>query len=161
VWPKAVASADRPWVSTWAAFTPAACAWAARPLIDLRLFADRAFAAASDGLFLLGMALFGALLLPPLYYRQAHGQGALGAGLLLVPQGAGVAVALKAAGRLTDRRGPRIAVLCIHVADGAGELPPPQVDGINMVAGEQAEPPGKRFPRSASAISPVRVMSLA
>ncbi len=91
-------------------------------LINLRLFADRAFASASAGLFLLGMALFGALLLLPLYYQQVRGQEALGAGLLLVPQGVGVAVALRWAGTLTDRHGARSAILPGVVLVAAGTL---------------------------------------
>jgi EmrB/QacA subfamily drug resistance transporter len=106
-----------------AAFTARTLRLGRAALIDLRLFADRSFAAASAGLFLLGMALFGALLLLPLYYQQARGQGALGAGMLLVPQGAGVAVALRAAGRLTDRRGPRAAVLPGIALIALGTLP--------------------------------------
>jgi EmrB/QacA subfamily drug resistance transporter len=79
-------------------------------LIDIRLFADRGFSAASVALFLVGMVLFGALLLLPLYYQSVRGQGALGAGLLLIPQGAGVALALPLAGRLTDRFSARVVV---------------------------------------------------
>jgi EmrB/QacA subfamily drug resistance transporter len=95
----------------------------AAALIDLRLFTDRAFASASAGLFLLGMALFGALLLLPLYYQEVRGQGALGAGLLLVPQGVGVAVALRWAGTLTDRRGARFTILPGIVLVAVGTLP--------------------------------------
>jgi len=50
------------------------------PLIDLRLFGKRSFAAASSLLFLSGFALYGALLLMPLYYQQLRGQSALVAG---------------------------------------------------------------------------------
>jgi hypothetical protein len=49
----------------------------------------------------------------------------------------------------------------LTVADGAGELPPLQVDGIGIAVGEQAEHAGNRFPRSASATCPVTVRSLA
>ncbi|MGH7868074.1 MAG: DHA2 family efflux MFS transporter permease subunit [Candidatus Dormibacteraceae bacterium] len=80
-------------------------------LIDVRLFSNRGFAAASAALFLIGMALFGVLLLLPLYYQSVRGQGALGAGLLLIPQGIGVAVALPLAGKLTDRFGARVVVI--------------------------------------------------
>lgn len=98
-----------------------------RALIDLRLFADRSFAAASTGLFLLGMALFGALFLLPLYFQQVRGQGALDAGLLLVPQGIGVACALQVAGKMTDRRGARSVVLPGIVLIVLGTLPYTQV----------------------------------
>jgi MFS family permease len=59
----------------------------------------------------MGIALFGALVLLPLYYQVARGEGPLAAGLLIVPQGLGVAIAMPIAGRITDRRGARAIVL--------------------------------------------------
>jgi EmrB/QacA subfamily drug resistance transporter len=76
-----------------------------RPLIDVRLFRSRAFAAAAATTFLLGAALFGAMLVIPLYYQVARGQSALDAGLLMAPQGIGAALAMPFTGRLTDRIG--------------------------------------------------------
>src|SRR4051812_3619042 len=76
-----------------------------RALIDLRLFRDRAFAAASGTTLVFGMSLFGAMFVLPLYYQVARGEGALTAGLLLAPQGLGAATAMPIAGRLTDRVG--------------------------------------------------------
>src|SRR3954468_22494919 len=74
-------------------------------LIDLGLFRDRAFAAASGTGFIFGVSLFGAMLILPLYYQIVRGESALGAGLLLAPQGVGAAMAMPIAGRLTDRLG--------------------------------------------------------
>jgi EmrB/QacA subfamily drug resistance transporter len=87
-------------------------AWRAkRPLIDVRLFARGSFRAASATVFLLGGALFGTMLVLPLYYQVARGQSALAAGLLMAPQGLGAALAMPFAGRMTDRTGGgRIAV---------------------------------------------------
>jgi EmrB/QacA subfamily drug resistance transporter len=76
-----------------------------RPLIDLRLFRARGFRAAAIATFLLGAALFGSLLLLPLYYQVVRGESALNAGLLLAPQGIGAAMMLPISGRLTDRLG--------------------------------------------------------
>jgi EmrB/QacA subfamily drug resistance transporter len=76
-----------------------------RPLIDVRLFRSRGFRAASIATFLLGGALFGTLLVLPLYYQVDRGQSALDAGLLLAPQGLGAALMLPISGRLTDRLG--------------------------------------------------------
>jgi EmrB/QacA subfamily drug resistance transporter len=81
------------------------------PVVDLRLFRTRAFTVSAGLLFLLGATLFGAMFLLPLYYQQVGGHGALGAGLLLAPQGAGTVVALALAGTLVDRFGPRYIVL--------------------------------------------------
>jgi EmrB/QacA subfamily drug resistance transporter len=76
-----------------------------RALIDLSLFRDRAFAAASGTTFIFGVSLFGAMLILPLYYQVVRGESALTAGLLLAPQGLGAALAMPFAGRLTDRLG--------------------------------------------------------
>jgi len=75
------------------------------PLVEVRLFASRGFAAAACTTFLLGAALFGSMILLPLYYQLARGQSPLHAGLLIVPQGLGAAVGMNVGGRLTDRFG--------------------------------------------------------
>src|SRR3954451_15832767 len=74
-------------------------------LIDISLFRDRAFSAASGTVFIFGVSLFGAMLILPLYYQVVRGESALAAGLLLAPQGIGAAIAMPIAGRLTDRLG--------------------------------------------------------
>jgi EmrB/QacA subfamily drug resistance transporter len=76
-----------------------------RSLIDLSLFRDRAFAAASGTTFIFGVSLFGAMLILPLYYQVVRGESALSAGLLLAPQGVGAAMMMPIAGRLTDKIG--------------------------------------------------------
>src|SRR5215210_725384 len=78
---------------------------APRPLIDVRLFRVPAFSAAAATTFLVGAALFGAMIILPLYYQVARGEDALTAGLLMAPQGLGAACAMPVAGRLTDRVG--------------------------------------------------------
>jgi EmrB/QacA subfamily drug resistance transporter len=81
-------------------------AWhTAAPIVDVRLFADRAFAAAGGTVFLIGAALFGSLLLLPLYFQVGRGLSPLDAGLLMAPQGLGAALGMNRAGRLTDRVG--------------------------------------------------------
>jgi EmrB/QacA subfamily drug resistance transporter len=75
------------------------------PLVDVHLFRGAGFSAAAATVFLVGAALFGALLLLPLYFQVARGQSALQAGLLMAPQGLGAALGMNRAGRLTDRIG--------------------------------------------------------
>ena len=75
------------------------------PLLDVRLFGNRAFSAAAVTTFCLGGALFGAMLILPLYYQVVRGESALTTGLLLAPQGIGAAFAMFLSGRLTDRVG--------------------------------------------------------
>src|SRR4051794_7834557 len=89
---------------------------APRPLIDVRLFREPSFAAAAATTTLLGGALFGAMIILPLYYQVDRGESALTAGLLMAPQGLGAAMAMPLAGRLTDRLGGgRVALVGIIV----------------------------------------------
>jgi EmrB/QacA subfamily drug resistance transporter len=74
-------------------------------LIDLRLFANRTFAAASSTLMLMVISVFGGMLLLPLYLQAVRGENAMDTGLLLAPQGLGAMIAMPLAGRLTDRTG--------------------------------------------------------
>lgn len=82
------------------------------PLIDLRLFRVRAFRAAAMITLLFGTAMFGAMLLFPLYYQVVRGESALDAGLLMVPQGLGAAMMMPISGRIVDRGMAGRVVLC-------------------------------------------------
>jgi EmrB/QacA subfamily drug resistance transporter len=75
------------------------------PLLNVRLYKSRAFAAASVTTFCLGAALFGAMVLMPLYFQTVRGEDAVTTGLLLIPQGLGAAVAMGLSGRATERWG--------------------------------------------------------
>ncbi len=76
---------------------------AAYALVDLRLFKDRLFAACTGTLFLGLIAVFGGLLLLPLYLQTVQGESPSDTGLLLAPQGLGAVVAMPIAGLLADR----------------------------------------------------------
>jgi EmrB/QacA subfamily drug resistance transporter len=90
------------------------------PLIDLRLFANRTFAAASATLVLFAIAVFGSFLLLPLYLQTVRGESAMQAGLLLAPQGLGAMLVMPIAGQLTDRTGVgRIVLVGLTLTLGA------------------------------------------
>ena len=55
------------------------------PMLPLRLFADRTFAAANAATFLMYVGFFGAVFLITQYWQFAHGYSPLGAGLRVLP----------------------------------------------------------------------------
>jgi EmrB/QacA subfamily drug resistance transporter len=75
------------------------------PLVDLRLFTNRVFSASIITMVLMTLAVFGGMLLLPLYLQLVRGESALETGLLLAPQGLGAMLAMPIAGRLADRTG--------------------------------------------------------
>jgi EmrB/QacA subfamily drug resistance transporter len=76
-----------------------------RPLLDVRLYRRATFASASFAMFCLGAALFGGMILLPLYWQDVRFESVVDTGLLLAPQGLGMALVMPLAGRLTDRYG--------------------------------------------------------
>jgi EmrB/QacA subfamily drug resistance transporter len=76
-----------------------------RPLLDLRLYRRTTFSSASFAMFCLGAALFGGMILLPLYWQRIRGQSVVDTGLLIAPQGLGMALVLPIAGKLADRHG--------------------------------------------------------
>lgn len=93
------------------------------PLIDLRLFGSRPFAASSGVLLVAGLMLFGSSLLLPFYYQQVRGYTAGHAGLLMGPQGVGMAIAMIWCGRLVGRVPARSLVLSGAILVILGLLP--------------------------------------
>jgi EmrB/QacA subfamily drug resistance transporter len=89
------------------------------PLLDVRLYANRVFGAASLTTFGLGAALFGAMILVPYYYQEVRHESVIVTGLLTGPQGIGMLLVMPLAGRLSDRfGGGRVAlggvsILCL------------------------------------------------
>jgi len=61
----------------------------------MKLYKIRAYSAATVVMFCLGAALFGAMILLPLYFQVARGQDAIHTGLLLIPQGIGAAIGMR------------------------------------------------------------------
>jgi EmrB/QacA subfamily drug resistance transporter len=76
-----------------------------RPLLDVRLYANRVFGAASLTTFGLGAALFGAMILVPLYYQEVRHESVIVTGLLVGPQGLGMLIVMPLVSRFTQRFG--------------------------------------------------------
>jgi EmrB/QacA subfamily drug resistance transporter len=87
-----------------------------RPLLDVRLYANRVFGAASLTTFGLGAALFGAMILVPLYYQEVRHESVIVTGLLVGPQGLGMLLVMPLMGRLTERfGGGRVALVGVTI----------------------------------------------
>jgi EmrB/QacA subfamily drug resistance transporter len=84
---------------------------ARRPLLDLRLYRRATFSSASIAMFCLGAALFGSMILLPLYWQVIRHESVLDTGLLTAPQGLGMALVMPLAGKLTDRLGGGLLAL--------------------------------------------------
>ncbi|NHI19611.1 multidrug efflux MFS transporter [Phycicoccus endophyticus] len=101
--------------------------WAVRrgeaALVDVRLLRHRALLTSTTLLFLSGVALYGAMLVLPLFWQQARGVDVLGAGLLLAPQGVGTLLSRSVAGGLVDRIGARWVCLGGFAVVAAGTVP--------------------------------------
>jgi EmrB/QacA subfamily drug resistance transporter len=75
------------------------------PLLDLRLYRKPTFSTASIAMFCLGAALFGSMILLPLYWQTIRHESVVDTGLLTAPLGLGMALVMPLAGKLTDRFG--------------------------------------------------------
>lgn len=93
---------------------------AERPLIDLRIFRDRGFAAANGVLFLLMMVFLPVFFFMSMYAQISLGEDASSAGLFLLVFFGGFGAAAQWAGGVYDRKGVRAAVLpgCVLGAVG-------------------------------------------
>jgi EmrB/QacA subfamily drug resistance transporter len=83
---------------------------APEPLLQLSLFKDRTFSWSMGLSFIVVTAMFGTMLLLPLYLQEVHGYDAIETGLLLLPQAAMAAISMPLGGFLTDRFGPKWVV---------------------------------------------------
>ncbi|MFE3460310.1 DHA2 family efflux MFS transporter permease subunit [Nocardiopsis aegyptia] len=81
------------------------------PVLDLRLFREFRFTLGAALMFVFGAGIWAPMFVVPLFYQQARGASALEAGLLLAPQGLGMAVAVLCVGGLADRAAPRLLVV--------------------------------------------------
>jgi len=93
------------------------------PLVQVRLLAKRSVASSSTLLFFSGFSLYGVLILLPLYYQDVRGATALGAGIMLVPQGVGTLLSRTVVGTSIDRFGPRVIALAGFAITAAATVP--------------------------------------
>ncbi len=77
------------------------------PMLDLGLFRNRLFAAASAASFINGLARFALLFLFVFYYQGAQGATPIEAGVKLIPLALGMLIASPIAGIYADRHGSR------------------------------------------------------
>jgi len=82
-----------------------------RLLLDVRVFAGRTFTLATISIVIVSMALFGSLILLPLYIQQVLGEPAYVAGLILLPGGILSGALAPLVGALYDKVGPRVLIL--------------------------------------------------
>jgi len=80
------------------------------PAVDLRILQNGSFASATAIGGVLGMGLYGALFLLPLFLQNLLGYTAFKSGLALMPRSLAMAVCMPIAGRLYNRTGPRVMV---------------------------------------------------
>ena len=78
------------------------------PMLDLRMFQNRLFAAASATAFLNGFARFALTFLFVFYFQGPQGQSPIMAGVELAPLAIGMLVASPLAGIVADRHGSRV-----------------------------------------------------
>ncbi|MGH7668063.1 MAG: DHA2 family efflux MFS transporter permease subunit [Gemmatimonadaceae bacterium] len=81
-----------------------------RPAVDLRLFSNGSFTSATSIGGILGLGLYAALFLLPLFLQNLLGYSAMESGLVLMPRGLAMAVLMPLAGRVYNRIGPRVLV---------------------------------------------------
>jgi MFS transporter, DHA2 family, lincomycin resistance protein len=81
------------------------------PLLDLRPFSFRMFSLSLALLCLAMLALFGMVILLPIYLQTVRGIGSLATGLLLLPGGLLMGLSGPTVGRIVDRYGPRLVTI--------------------------------------------------
>jgi MFS family permease len=77
------------------------------PMLDLSIFEDRLFAAASGAAFINGLSRFALLFVFVFYFQGAQGDDPITAGIKLAPMAIGMLIASPLAGLWADRHGSR------------------------------------------------------
>jgi MFS family permease len=90
------------------------------PMLDLTLFSDKLFSAASGAAFINGLSRFALMFLFVFYFQGPQGQSPLMAGLELAPMAIGMLVSSPLAGMYADKRGSRTLAALGMVVSAAG-----------------------------------------
>src|SRR3954447_2104141 len=90
------------------------------PMLDLAIFRDKLFAAASGAAFINGLSRFALLFIFVFYYQGAQGDDPITAGIKLAPLALGMLVASPLAGIWADRRGSRTLAALGMVVSAVG-----------------------------------------
>jgi EmrB/QacA subfamily drug resistance transporter len=90
------------------------------PMLDLDIFKNRLFAAASAASFINGLARFALMFLFVFYYQGAQGNSPIQAGIKLIPLALGMLVASPIAGIYADRHGSRALAAIGMLVSAAG-----------------------------------------
>jgi len=95
---------------------------AASPLIDLRVFAQRAFSASAAAVTVIFFALFGSLFVLTQYLQLVHGYSPLSAGVRALPFALAMGAVSPLSPLIAQRLGTRIVIPAGMLAMGAGLL---------------------------------------
>jgi EmrB/QacA subfamily drug resistance transporter len=93
---------------------------ARQPMLDLSIFRDRLFAAASGAAFINGLSRFALMFLFVFYFQGAQGASPIKAGIELAPMALTMLVASPVAGVIADRRGSRALAAAGMVVSAVG-----------------------------------------
>ena len=92
------------------------------PMLDLKLFDNRLFAAATAAAFINGLARFALMFLFVFYFQGAQSNSPIEAGIKLTPLAAGMLVCSPLAGIYADRHGSRALAALGMIVTAAGLL---------------------------------------
>jgi EmrB/QacA subfamily drug resistance transporter len=90
------------------------------PMLDLSIFQNRLFAAATGAAFINGLSRFALLFVFVFYFQGAQGDDPITAGIKLAPMAIGMLVSSPLAGIWADRRGSRMMAALGMVVTAAG-----------------------------------------
>jgi EmrB/QacA subfamily drug resistance transporter len=90
------------------------------PMLDLQIFRNRLFAAASGAAFINGLARFALMFLFVFYFQGAQGNSPITAGIKLIPLALGMLIASPLAGIYADRHGSRTLAALGMLVSAAG-----------------------------------------